>query len=387
MVTTLLERLITLLVVVGCFGVLILVHEFGHFLVARWSGVRVLRFSIGFGPRVFGWRWRGTEYWVSWVPLGGYVKMAGEDAVGQTAKPDEYAGQSVGARARIILAGPLVNYLVAVVAMWAVFTIGYPELLPIIGKVQAEMPAAAAGFSVGDRVVAIGGERIGTWDELTAAIRRSAGEPLSVAVEREGQTIELRVTPRSDQITDLLGDARRVGLIGVTPSGALRLSPAGPLAAAGLSVRKTAEWTLLTLRGLGSLVSRKIPMRESVTGPIGIGSMIWEAVHDLVERVLKEGLAGLPSEAMRTDWVHLLMLLALISLSLSIFNVFPIPILDGGHLFFLLIEKLRGAPLSRIIQERATQVSFVVLMTFVVVVCANDLERFGLLQKLLDLLK
>ncbi|MBI3083681.1 MAG: site-2 protease family protein, partial [Candidatus Omnitrophica bacterium] len=138
-------------------GLLVIVHELGHFLVARWSGVRILRFSIGFGPRLFTWTRGHTEYAISAIPLGGYVKMAGEQDATRTQEPWEYLSRPIRARARIIFAGPLVNYLVALISLWVVFIVGYPELLPVVGKVLEDTPAQAAGLQSGDRILSVDG--------------------------------------------------------------------------------------------------------------------------------------------------------------------------------------------------------------------------------------
>ena len=345
-------------------GFLVLVHELGHFLVARWSGVRILRFSIGFGSKVFGWRRGETEYWVSWIPLGGYVKMAGESRSEQAHQPWEYLSKSIGTRAMIIAAGPVVNYLVALITLWVVFVIGYPELLPEVGKVVDEMPAQAAGLEVGDRIRAIDGRPVASWREMTQAIYDSADRPLTLRIERGGATRDVTVTPKRKEIKDPFGHTQRVGLIGIAPSGTFETFRVGPLEAIGRTIKQQNEWVGQTFLGLWSMLTGKLSVRESVTGPIGI--------------------LYLASEAATMGVGALLYLISLFSLSLAIFNFFPIPILDGGHLFFLAIEKLRGIPVSVNVQERASQVSLVLLMTLVLVVCINDVNRFGLVEKVLE---
>lgn len=355
------------LIAILILGFLVFVHEGGHFLVARWSGVRILRFSIGFGPKIASWRRGDTEYCLSWIPLGGYVKMAGEQREEQTHQPWEYLSKSIGTRARIVLAGPLVNYLVALLTLWIVFVVGFPELLPVVGKVAKDMPAAAAGLQTGDRIRTINATPVTTWEEMTAVIHDAPETPLTLNVERSGVLQVVTVTPKPKEITDPFGRPQRVGLIGISPSGEFETRRVGPLSAVGRTIQQQNEWVGQTLLALWSMITGRIAMRDSVTGPIGI--------------------LYLTSEAAKLGFAPLLYLISLFSLSLALFNVFPIPILDGGHLFFLLLEKLRGSPVSVNIQERAAQVSFVLLMTMVLFICINDVSRFGLLDKVVEWIK
>lgn len=348
-------------------GFLVIVHELGHFVVARWSGVRILRFSVGFGPRVMAWTRGDTEYAVSAIPLGGYVKMAGEQRTKETYEPWEYLSKPVGTRARIVFAGPLVNYLVAFASLWLVFVIGYPELLPEVGKVVDGMPAQAAGLQQGDRIQSINGRPIHTWEEMTQVIYEAPGRPLTVELERNDGPQALSVTPQAKAITDPFGRPKTIGLIGIAPSGAFQSYRVSPLAAFGRAFRQQNEWTKQTLLALWSTLTGKLSLRDSVTGPIG--------------------LVYLTSEAVRMGVAPLLFLVSLFSLSLAIFNLFPIPILDGGHLLFLAIERLRGRPVSLSVQERSFQVSFVLLMALVLVICLNDVSRFGLVEKLVGFVR
>ena len=348
-------------------GLLILVHEAGHFVVARWAGVRILRFSIGFGPRIFTWTRGYTEYALSLIPLGGYVKMAGEQRSEQAHQPWEYLSKPVGTRAAIVFAGPLVNYLVAVLMLWVVFMLGFPELKPGVGRLIEDMPAQAAGIEKGDLIVAIDGEPVATWEEMTAIIHRSADRSLRFRIDREGAEQTLTISPKMREIKDLYGRPQRIGQIGIAPSGDLTLLRAGPLEAIGRTFAKHGEWCSSMGLALYSVFTGRISMKESLTGPIGIIILTSEAVY-----------LGLTT---------LLVLVSLFSLSLAIFNVLPIPILDGGHLFFLVLEKLRGTPISVNVQERAAQVSLVLLVTLIIVVCVNDIQRFKLVERLLDLVR
>ena len=349
--------LISLLVL----GLLVIVHELGHFVVARWAGVRILRFSMGFGPRLLTWTRGHTEYAVSAIPLGGYVKMAGEQRGEETHEPWEYLSKPIGTRASIVFAGPFVNYLVALVSLWVVFVIGYPELLPVVGSAVEGMPAQAAGLQEGDRIQAIDGHAVRTWDEMTRLIYQAPGQPLAFRVERGGALQTVTIIPRPKPTTDPFGQRKTIGLIGIAPSGIFASYRVGPLEAVGRAFHQQYEWTSQTLLALWSMVMGRVSLRDSVTGPIGI--------------------IYLTSEAVRMGFAPLLFLVSLFSLSLALFNLFPIPILDGGHLFFLAIEQLRGRPVSVNIQERSAQVSFVLLMALVLMICINDVSRFGLFEK------
>ena len=342
-------------------GILVIVHEAGHFVVARMAGVRVLRFSMGFGPRLFTWRRGHTEYAVSAIPLGGYVKMAGEQQEGRTHQPWEYLSKPVSIRALIVAAGPFVNYLVAVLSLWVVFIIGYPELLPIAGKVVPNMPAASVGLQPGDHIESIDGEALQTWDEMTAIIHRSPGQALRFGIRRQDHMLPIVITPLSKTVVDPLGHSTTVGQIGIQPNGEFRALKLPPVQAAVRAWQQHLAWLKQTFLALWSMLTGHLSMRDSVTGPIGI--------------------VMLTSEAVKLGISPVLFLISLFSLSLSVFNLFPIPILDGGHLLFLAIERLRGRPVSLAVQERSIQVGFALLLTLVVVVCANDLSRFGLFEK------
>jgi len=219
---------------------------------------------------------------------------------------------------------------------------------------------------VGDRIRSVDGRAVHTWDDLTRVIYESAGRPLLLGVERDGVAQDVTVIPQAKDITDPFGRARTIGLIGVAPSGAFEPFRVGPAAAFGRALRQQGEATAQTLMALWSLVTGRMALRDSVTGPIG--------------------LIYLTSEAVRMGWAPLLFLVSLLSLSLAIFNLLPIPILDGGHLFFLGLEKLLGRPVSLAVQERSAQVSFVLLIALILVICVNDLNRFGLLKKAAELL-
>ena len=342
-------------------GTLVLLHEYGHFVVARWSGVRVERFSIGFGPRLLRWRRGRTEYVLSLLPLGGYVKLAGEHGAGKAHASDEFLSKPTGVRAWIIFAGPLVNALISVVALWVVLVIGYPELLPNVGRLLDGMPAKEVGIQVGDHVRAIDEQPVRTWEELTQVVYRSPGKPLRLQIDRAGAPMTITVTPKPREIRDPFGRTKTIGLVGIVPAGTYETYRVGPMEALRKTAAKEWEWTSQMMLSLWSLFTGRMSMQESLTGPIGIMYMT--------------------SEAVKMGFGPLLYLVSIFSLSLAIFNVFPIPVLDGGHLLFIALEKLRGRPVSVKVQERSAQVSMALLLCLVVVVCANDLTRLGVVDR------
>ncbi len=345
-------------------GLLILVHELGHLLVARRCGVRVLGFSMGFGRKLLTWRRGETEYALSAVPLGGYVRMAGEQRSEHASQPWEYLSKSVGTRAWIVAAGPLVNYVMALVSLWTMFITGYPTQLPVVGAVVEDLPAQVAGIQPGDHIQAVDGQPVRTWDDMAQLIVASPDRVIVFRIERDGTVQELSVTPRAVEVTDPFGRRKTVGRAGIGSSGKVLLERVGPLAAVGRTIRMHNEFLAQNFFGLWLMFTGQVSVRDALGGPIAIAYLTSEAVRH-----------GLPST---------LNFIGIISLCLAVFNLFPIPILDGGHLLFLALEKLRGRPVSLRVQERSTQVGFALLLMLALFVCVNDLQRFGLVDKVAD---
>lgn len=440
----------TIVAAVVVLGVLIFVHELGHFLVAKRSRVGVLKFSLGFGPKLVGAKWGETEYLLSALPLGGYVKMIGEDPGDESTEAADpqrsFSRKSVGTRSMIILAGPVANLLLPVLIFWGVFTfVGQPYFLPIMGTPDKGSPAGQSGLLAWDRVEALDGRRIERWDEIETALQASSGRPLTLTVIRDGRTFDVRVEPRVVKTGDIFGqeveawdlglrpllstrigqvlpghvaqqaglqsgdrilalngmpvgeweqlargihgspgravrlaverDGQRfgvevtprptrqpgaageeeIGLIGIGPvpeSRHLRLNPVAALAA---GVRKTADLSVLIIQGFVKLVQAKISPK-TIGGPILIAQMAGEVVQ--------------------RGPVELLSFTALLSINLAILNLLPIPILDGGHLLFSLIEWLRGKPVSLRKREIAQQVGMVLLVGLMIFAFYNDIFRW-----------
>ena len=346
-------------------GFLILVHEAGHFFVARRTGVRVERFSIGFGPQLFSWKRGHTVYAVSAIPLGGYVKMSGEQDSKAKKKPYDYLSKSIGTRAAIIFAGPLVNYVTAIITLWIVFIVGFPQLNATVGKLIEDKPALAAGLAQGDRILAIDGIEISNWDDMTEIIHESADRSIELTIDRNGARQMIAIVPEKIETTDLYGRPITVGRIGIGPAGDVTPLQVGPVEALKRTFALHWEWTASMGIALSSIVKGRLSMKESLTGPIGI--------------------IVLTSQAVTLGFTTLLYIVSLFSLSLAVFNVLPIPILDGGHLLWLGLEKLKGSPVSMNIQENCSKVSFVLLMALILTVCVYDIQRYELWQKLVGL--
>jgi regulator of sigma E protease len=438
-------------------GILILIHELGHFAVARCAGVGVERFSIGFGPVLFRWRGKETEYCLSVVPMGGYVKMMGEENPlegGESLPYDPskaFALKPLWVRFLIVFAGPGMNFVLAAVIFSIVLAIaGRPVWPPVVGRVAPNSPAAAAGLRTGDVVVSVDGRPVRHWEDLDRVVAKSSGRALQLAVAHDGTTQQVTITPRMTEIRDpifkesheawelgvgpqltpqigsvtsgspadkaglragdvvvavagqpvftpeelmqaiqrragqtfdvtierdgrrltlpvtattvkeknAVGEETEVGRIGVgIVTKTVNYEPYPPHLAVGYGVVKTWDMTVLTVKGLWKIVSRQIDS-SNIGGPLQIAS---EA-----GRQAKEGATSLA------------LFTAIISVNLAVLNLLPVPMLDGGHLFFFIIEAIMGRPLSLRKREAAQQLGFVLLMLLMVYALYNDLVRMGL---------
>ncbi|MBF0310776.1 MAG: site-2 protease family protein, partial [Magnetococcales bacterium] len=259
-------------------GALIFVHELGHFLVARWFGVRVLIFSLGFGPRLFGWKSPkdGTDYQVAVVPLGGYVRMLGEgdeEPVAEEEKPFSFSHKGVGPRFAIVAAGPLFNFLFAIVVLWMTCLIGFQELLPVVGSVKEGMPAARSGLKSGDRILSVEGEEVSRWETMSARIRASSGEPLRLSIERDSKLLELVITPVIEETPNLFGEPERRAMIGITPKGDSAVITYGVVEGFFEGMRRTWSVIDLTLTTYWKLLTRVVSP-DQIGGPIMIAELI-----------------------------------------------------------------------------------------------------------------
>lgn len=449
------DILTSILAFVVAIGLLVTVHEFGHYLMARLSGVKVLRFSIGFGKPLFSWHGKdGTEYVVAALPLGGYVKML--DSRETELEPGEesvaYNFQPRRRRLAILVGGPLFNFLFAILAYWAVFMIGVPGLKPVVGEIPADTPAAVAGFRAEDRIVSVAGEPTPTWQAANIAllegildhrelpvtvesedgrrrqlllhiddprpltepgallpglglnqwipevapvigdvqdgspaaaaglragdvviesggraisspgdwieqIQASAGKTLALVVERGDRRVTLQVTPHAVE-TESGETVGRIGAQVGFPEGVLErfyaVERLGPLAALWRGVEQTGDFSLLTLRVLGRMVTGDVSLKN-ISGPINI--------------------ANIAGQSASYGLVSFLVFLAVISISLGVLNLLPIPILDGGQILFLGLEAAKGAPLSPAAEAVGQKVGLVMLAIFMSLAFYNDIVR------------
>ena len=342
-------------------GVLIFVHELGHFLVAKWSGIKVERFSLGFPPKMIGFTRGETEYCISWIPLGGYVKMAGENPEeGEiTGDPREFMSKSVMTRAGVILAGPVMNYVTAI----ALFTIVFlfwgrptPDIeRVVVGPVLKESPADSAGIKPGDVIVAIDHKPVKTFQEMADLVHARPREFVEVTWKHGNDAYSALLATMTDTLKSASGADSVVGRIGIGMG--YVTEKLGPIDAIVGGFDQTFAITGAMFKFLGGLLTGAISIRM-VSGPVGIAQMAGQ--------VAREG------------FDMLLSFMAVLSVNLAILNVLPIPILDGGHLVFLIFEKARGRPLTIKQRAIAQQVGLALLLLLIVTVTYHDVLRlFG----------
>ena len=352
--------MISLLTFLVILSVLIMVHELGHFLAAKKLGVKVETFSLGFGAVMFKKKHKGTEYCVSAIPLGGYVKMAGDSAEEFQGKRYEYFSQAPGKRFYIIFCGPLLNYVLGFLCFWLIFSTGYPTLSAKVGGTLDGYGAQAAGIRQGDVIFGVDGHSVSNWPQLQKLIQaHKDAAPARLSVFRQGVTFPVEVNVKTRDMDDAIGGKRSVGLLGITPAyDEVITERHAPGEAFILAVRETGELTVLTYKGLWRLITGKLSMRESMTGPLGIFMIT--------------------SEAAQVGLNALLHLIAVLNISLALFNLLPLPILDGGHIVLLGVERLRGKMLNAKVEGIITQVGMTFIVSLALLVTYNDIVRiFG----------
>ena len=354
--------------------ILVFVHELGHFWVARRAGVRVEVFSVGFGPEIFGWNDRhGTRWKIAWIPLGGYVKMYGDadassatdHAAASAMSPEErnaaFPHKSLAWRAAIVAAGPAANFLFAILVFACLFAaVGRPFTPPVIGSVVEGMPAEKAGLLPGDRILSIGGSRIDRFEEIQRAVLLNLDRPIEVEYQRGGDRLRSTLAPVIVEDTDFLGNRSRMARLGIRSSGQREIEEIrSPVRAIGYAAEETWSQVTGTLRAIGQmLVGRR--GAEELSGPLGI--------------------ARVSGEAAQAGWGSLVALMATLSISLGLINLFPIPVLDGGHLVLYAIEAVRGRPLGPRAQEYGFRVGLVLVLTLMLFATWQDLSRWRVVQ-------
>lgn len=348
----------TALATIVVLGILIFVHELGHFLVAKLFGVRVDAFSLGFPPKLLHKKVGETDYRISVIPLGGYVKLFGEnpnDEVPPELEPYSFSHHPLWHRFLIVLAGPTFNLLFAVVALFLVFTFaGIPYLTTEIGGVKEDSPAAYAGLQKGDTVLSVAGQTVHRWEDLSQKIRQSGKHPVVLKVEREGRVFEVQVTPQPMETTDIFGSKASALIIGISSGDHLAVDYVSPLKALEEGAASTYRITWLTLQSIYKLIAREVPLKN-LGGPILIAQV-----------------AGKQAEM---GISYLVQFMAILSINLFLLNLLPIPVLDGGHLFFMGVEAVRGKPVAIKYREVAQGVGLMLILALMALVFYQDILR------------
>ncbi len=353
--------------------IVVFFHELGHFLVARWCGVNVDVFSIGFGPEIFGrYDKQGTRWKVSWIPLGGYVKFSGDENAASTPDKAQLAALSekdregnfhfkpLWQRAAVVAAGPIANFILAVVIFAFIFAvIGRVDTTARVDSISPDSAAAAAGFEPGDIIRSIDGTAIDSFSDMQRIVSSSAGKKLSFTVERGASEVTLEATPRLKEITDRFGNKHRIGLLGISRKmGAedRKLKRSSPPEAVWLGVREVYFVIDRTFSYLGDVIIGR-EKADQLGGPLRIAQISGQ--------VASVGLTALINLA------------AILSVSIGLINLFPVPMLDGGHLLFYAIEAVRGKPLSERMQEYGYRIGLALVLMLMVFATWNDIVNIN----------
>jgi regulator of sigma E protease len=350
--------MITVLATIIVLGVLVFVHELGHFLVAKFFGVRVDAFSLGFPPKLLHKQIGDTDYRLSVIPLGGYVKLFGEnpgDEVPPELEPVSFSHQPLWHRFLIVMAGPTFNLLFAAVALCLVFTFsGIPYLTTTVGGVKEGSPAAQAGLEKGDQILSVAGQKVSRWEELSQKIRGIGEHPLTLSVKRGEKVFPVTLTPESMETTDIFGAKVSAVIIGISSGDQVATEHVGPFKALEQGVVYTGRLTWLTVESLYKLLARQVPLK-SIGGPILIAQV-----------------AGRQAEM---GAAYLIQFMAALSVNLFLLNLLPIPILDGGHLFFFTLEAIRGKPVEIKHREMAQGLGLMLILALMLLVFYQDILR------------
>ncbi len=338
-------------------AVLIFVHEFGHFLMAKLFNVYVLEFSLGFGPKLFSFKKNETEYKVSAIPFGGYVKLLGEDDDDIPEGLEKYAfsNKSTFQKIMIIFGGPLFNFIFAALFFAIVFLKGVAILQPFIGDVQKNMPAYSAGLKKGDKIIQINNFIIKKWDDIPKAIKKNKGEILEIKVLRKNKILTFRIKPVVKEYKNIFGESKKRYFIGiVADTSKVKIIHLNPFQAIVKGVEETYRWIKLTILSIIKLIERIVPF-SSLGGPILIGQIAGETA--------KQGI------------FNFLYFLAVISVNLGVLNLVPFPVLDGGRIVILLLEKIRGKEFDIKKMELIQKIGFSILIALMFFVFYNDILR------------
>ncbi len=344
-------------------SVLILVHEMGHFITAKRAGIKVEKFSLGFGPKIVSKKIGDTQYMLCAIPFGGFIKMAGDSREEFSGASYEFFSRAPGVRARIIFAGPFFNYILAFLCLWMVYYLGVPKLSSKVGEVIAGMPAHAAGMRQGDKVVEINGKKIDFWDELSKDIHEQTGSVVSLKVVRDSKELEFSLIPQAKEVDTIWGKKAEVGLVGIKPSDEVIKVRYAFWEALVKGSWNLLNMTAMTIVAIVSIITGTMSFKESVTGPLGIFFITTNAA--------KLGISAI------------LHVVGILSMSLAVFNLLPLPVLDGGHIFLAGLEKIRKKAIAPKIEDIISNVGMSFLIVLAVFIFFNDLIRYGYWDKFL----
>ncbi len=348
--------------------VIVFFHELGHYSVARMNGVRVQVFSVGIGPELVGWSDRhGTRWRISLLPLGGYVSMLGQsdlpgaepDAVDTAEEDRSFAERTVYQRSAIVAAGPIANFILAAVLFACVYaTVGQPTVSTEISDVVEGGVAESAGLVAGDIIVEVDGNTVRSFEDLALYVSLRPEVPIDLLVKRDGEEFVTRVVPDIALIEDSYGAMREVGRIGVV-SGAITSTRLGPFAALAAGVAETWNWIGRIFEILEMIIAGSVSSKE-LAGPLGI--------------------AHVSGKMAQASFINLVIFAAILSVNLGLVNLFPVPLLDGGHLLFYIAEIVTGRPVSAAVQQKGTQIGIVLVGALFIYVTFNDLMRLGVMN-------
>ena len=348
---------ITTIIVIG---ILVFFHELGHFLLARIFGVGVEKFSLGFGPKLASKQVGLTEYRISAIPLGGYVKMVGDEPDKEVSpEQSDFAFNQKPPLQRLLiaLAGPVFNIILAILIFWGLFAaLGEYVLEPVVGEVDSDSPAAQAGLQSGDRIVEIQGTPVDSWEVMSELIGGSQGAPLEVVTKRDGQRQRHTISPHVISSPNIFGETVERYVIGIRSAGEFRQIELDLLSALGRSVTRTLDLAANSFAMVGKIVAGKTSLKENVGGPI----QVVRTLGDQAEQ----------------NMIGLIGLIGGISVFLAVFNLLPIPVLDGGHILFYTIELILGRPVNKKVQEFALRVGVIFLIMFIGLVTYFDITRW-----------
>ncbi|KPJ50355.1 MAG: hypothetical protein AMJ41_01495 [candidate division Zixibacteria bacterium DG_27] len=350
--------LTTVIAAIVVLGPLIFFHELGHFLMAKRLGIKVERFSLGFPPKMAGFTWRGTEYCISWIPFGGYVKMAGETPDREEVKgePWEFLSKPVWVRGLVIFAGPAANFITAILILWGVFFFAGQQIIrddsTVIGSLMPEGAAEVAGLEVGDRILSVDGQEVHDFRSMAEIIYKRVEEPLEVVWERQGERFSATITTFKDEVIGEAGEPIEVGKIGIGPQ--IEIVEVGFFKALTDGIISSVIISYEILKFLFNLFTGAVSLKM-IGGPLTI--------------------AQVAGETARQGFLSLLTFTALLSINLSLVNILPIPVLDGGHLLFLGVEAARRKPLSLKQRMWIQQVGMALLLLLMIFVTYNDILR------------